>query len=115
VASDPSVSFADEALSDGKKASPIYLDAKSIPSTSVSVESLFSQSGFIFNGRRLSTTPEHIEELMFLKINHSLWDLEFVAKHVVNAKDMDRPSTSSSSSSSDSESDLDEVFSIDDQ
>lgn len=47
------------------------------------VESLFSQSKYIFNDRRLSTTPEHIEELMFLKTNHHLWDLEFVCKEVV--------------------------------
>lgn len=47
-------------------------------------ESLFSESGYIFDDRRLGTSPDHIEQLMFLKQNHHLWDLQFVAKNVVN-------------------------------
>ena len=50
--------------------------------TSVLVESLFSESKWIFDDRRLATSPEHIEEFMFLKSNHSLWDLQFFSEKV---------------------------------
>jgi hypothetical protein len=33
----------------------------------VEVESLFSTSKYIFDDRRLGTTPEHVEQQMFLK------------------------------------------------
>jgi hypothetical protein len=81
------VSFADEALNDGKpNYSGTYLPAAKIPPTSVKTESLFSESGYIFDDRRLGTTPEHIEQIMFLKVNRHLWDLEFVARNVVNGE-----------------------------
>ena len=57
------------------------------PPTSVVVESLFSESKYIWNDRRLGTTPEHIEEQMFLKCNHFLWDLEFFTLNVLNNVD----------------------------
>lgn len=66
-----------------KPVKKIYIDVSVIPSTSVMAESLFSQSKYIFNDRRLSTTPEHVEEIMFLRTNHHLWDLEFVCKEIV--------------------------------
>ena len=81
------MSFADEALTDGEPdMDKIYLNASIVPPTSVKVESLFSESGYIFDERRLATTPERIEQLMFLKTNRFLWDLEFVAQHVVNGE-----------------------------
>jgi hypothetical protein len=72
-------------LNDGKpNHDDNYWNAAQIPPTSVVVESLFSESGYMFDDRRLATTPEHIEQLMFLKTNRFIWDIELVAKHVVN-------------------------------
>jgi hypothetical protein len=49
------------------------MDTSFIACTSVVVESLFSQSRFYFDARRLGTSPEHIEQQMFLKANQELW------------------------------------------
>ncbi len=65
----------------------IYLDPKIISATSVEVESLFSVSKYVFDDRRLSTTPEHVEQTMFLKQNHFLWDLQFFTQRVYNKKE----------------------------
>jgi hypothetical protein len=53
----------------------------------VEVESLFSTSKFVFDDRRLGTTPEHVEQQMFLKDNHFLWNLEFFTRKVYNQYD----------------------------
>lgn len=68
---------------------PKYLDPKIISGTSVDVESLFSVAKFVFDDRRLATTPEHVEQIMFLKDNHFLWDLQFFTVHVYNENDDD--------------------------
>lgn len=54
------------------------MDTAFIHATSVIVEALFSKSGHIFGDRRSSTTPEHIEEQIFLKENRELWDVDSV-------------------------------------
>lgn len=72
-----------------KKETPRYHNPSSISPTSVVVECLFSESKYVFDDRRLATTPEHIEELMFLRCNHSLWDLQFVTLNVINPNDDD--------------------------
>ena len=64
------MSFADKALGSQMVADkpPKYIDASIIPPTSVMVESLFSESDYpAFDDRRLGTSPEHIEQVMFLK------------------------------------------------
>ncbi len=66
------------------KIKPKYLDPKLLSATSVDVESLFSVAKYVFDDRRLATTPEHVEEIMFLKENHFLWDLQFFTLHVYN-------------------------------
>jgi hypothetical protein len=76
------MSFADAALFDEYPCRE-YLNVEGICPTSVIVESLFSQSKWIFNDRRMGTTPEHVEELMFLRCNHFLWDLEFFSSKVL--------------------------------
>lgn len=45
-----------------------YIDCTFIPPGSVIVESLFSAVGWMFDDRRLATTPVHIEEQVFLKV-----------------------------------------------
>jgi hypothetical protein len=44
-----------------------------IPVGTVHVESLFSVVDSVFDSRRMSTLPIHVEEQMFLKCNRSLW------------------------------------------
>jgi hypothetical protein len=66
-----------------------YLDASKIPPTSVLVESLFSESGYIFDASRLGTSSTNIEELMFLKKNHFLWDLSLVSELINDDSDDD--------------------------
>lgn len=44
-----------------------------IPVGSVCVESLFSVAEHVFDSRRLSTLPVHVEDQMFLRANRSLW------------------------------------------
>ena len=44
------------------------------------VESLFSTSKYIFDDRRLGTTPENVEQQMFLKENHFLWVEDLLVK-----------------------------------
>ena len=83
------LSFAEEAFFDGVKDVPKYLDPKIISATSVDVESLFSVAKFVFDDRRLATTPEHVEQIMFLKENHFLWDLQFFTLQVYNENDDD--------------------------
>lgn len=85
------MSFADKALGSQMVADkpPKYIDASIIPPTSVMVESLFSESDYAFDDRRLGTSPEHIEQVMFLKKNHFLWDLEFFCREVLNGVNLD--------------------------
>ena len=45
-----------------------------IPPGTVIVESLFSIVGYMFDDRRMATTPTHIEEQVFLKVNRNLWN-----------------------------------------
>ena len=40
----------------------------------------------IWTDRRLSTTPEHIESYMFLKMNKHLWNENLVAKVIGEAQ-----------------------------
>ena len=70
------LSFAQKFLQTQKRSVRKFIDPAIVSPTSVVVESLFSESKYIWNDRRLGTTPEHIEEQMFLKCNHFLWDLE---------------------------------------
>lgn len=52
-----------------------YRNINYVPVGSVMVESLFSMVGNLFDDRRLSTTPVHIEEQVFLRVNNHLWGL----------------------------------------
>lgn len=67
----------------------IFINPKVISPTSVAAESLFSVSKYVFDDRRLATTPEHVEQQMFLKDNHFLWDLKFFTFNVYNLYDED--------------------------
>lgn len=67
------LSFADLILQGAPRAVPQYMDVSFIACTSVLVESLFSQAGFYFDARRLGSTPEHIEQQMFLNANRDIW------------------------------------------
>lgn len=58
---------------------PIYQSTAFIPPTSVCVESLFSIAGWIWNDRRASTLPIHVEEQMFLR-NFIFWDANTIQK-----------------------------------
>jgi hypothetical protein len=53
--------------------SNIYPSVAWIPIGSVCAESLFSVADSVFDSRRLSTLPVHMEEQMFLKFNRTLW------------------------------------------
>ena len=81
------LSFAQNFLQTQKRSVRKFIDPAIVSPTSVVVESLFSESKYIWNDRRLGTTPEHIEEQMFLKCNHFLWDLEFFTLNVLNNVD----------------------------
>jgi hypothetical protein len=74
-----------------RKEKPKFENPSIISPTSVVAECLFSESKYIFDDRRLGTTPEHVEEIMFLRCNHSLWDLHFFATHVLNSVDEEDP------------------------
>lgn len=82
------VSFAEEALIE-KEVEKNYINPKIISATSVDVERLFSVSKYVFDSRRLATTPEHVEQQMFLKDNHFLWDLQFFNTKVYNLLEED--------------------------
>ena len=60
------MSFADEAFL-GIETVSKYINPKIISPTSVEVESLFSTSKYVFDDRRLGTTPEHVKQQMLLK------------------------------------------------
>ena len=53
-----------------------YIPLEHVPSTSVIVERAFSHSKIIFEPRRRSMTPFHLDLCLFLKFNRSLWSLE---------------------------------------
>lgn len=57
-----------------KAAQSKYRNVDFIPPGSVIVESLFSIVGHMFHERRASTTPVHVEEQVFLRMNNSLWN-----------------------------------------
>lgn len=52
------------------------MDVNFIPVGSVIAESMFSLVGYLFDERRLSSTPVHSEEQVFLRINNHLWNLQ---------------------------------------
>ncbi|MBS0646863.1 MAG: hypothetical protein JSR97_09795 [Verrucomicrobia bacterium] len=47
-----------------------------IPASSAMVERLFSRAKIIFEPHRRNMTPFHLEMLLYLKLNPSLWDWE---------------------------------------
>ena len=51
-----------------------YINLNFILPGTVIVESLFSIVGYMFDDRRMATTPTHIEEQVFLKVNRNLWN-----------------------------------------
>jgi hypothetical protein len=57
-----------------------YLNGDFISFMSVVVESLFSESQYCFGDRRLFTTPEHVEQQMFLRANRSYWNRDIVRR-----------------------------------
>lgn len=61
-----------------------YLDLKWIPATSVLAERSFSQSGLIYTELRQSMSPYHLECLMFLKYNKTLWDAKMISVLINN-------------------------------
>lgn len=82
------LTFAQRILKNNReKKSVKFINPFIVSPTSVVVESLFSVAKYIWDDRRLATTPEHIEEGMFLKFNHHLWDLEFFTLNVYNQAD----------------------------
>jgi hypothetical protein len=71
-----SLSFANSILKQASKPpEKKYINVNFIPAGSVMVESLFSIVGHMFTDRRLSTSPVHLEEQVFLRINSSLWNV----------------------------------------
>lgn len=59
-----------------------YLDLSFIPPTTDMVERLFSAAGLVMTDLRGSMEPYTLEQVMFLKYNRKLWNLETVAKLV---------------------------------
>jgi hypothetical protein len=45
-----------------------------IPATSAPSERVFSLAGNIYNRRRASLSPEHLDAIVFLNANHALSD-----------------------------------------
>ena len=82
--SDTPLSFAQTLLA---KCAPKqkYLSPVFIPPTSVYIESLFSRAGYVWTDRRASALPVHVEEQMFLMINHHFWDAGTV-QQCINSK-----------------------------
>lgn len=74
----PDQSFADSLLAsyemDVETNSSKYINLKFVLPGTVIVESLFSMVGYMFDDRRMATTPTHIEEQVFLKVNRKLWN-----------------------------------------
>ena len=70
------LSFALSILKQSKqKPKKKYMNVNFIPAGSVMVESLFSVVGHMFDERRLSTAPVHLEEQVFLRMNNTLWNV----------------------------------------
>ena len=72
-------SFAEEVLA--KKTKIIktsYISTSFIPPTSNVVERLFSLGKKVFAHDRANLSPTHFEMQMFLFVNRSYWDIEFV-------------------------------------
>lgn len=59
-----------------------YMDVDFIPVGSVIVESLFSSVAYMFDEKRLSSTPVHVEEQVFLRINKHLWNLHSFVNNI---------------------------------
>jgi hypothetical protein len=70
-------SFATTILKEAsKKLVNKYINVNFIPPGSVIVESLFSMVGHMFDQRRLSSSPVHVEEQVFLRANRNLWNMK---------------------------------------
>lgn len=81
VAENQSSNFAHSILSKAAQTKKKkYMDVDFIPVGSVMVESLFSIVGYMFDERRLSTSPVHLEEQVFLRMNNHLWNLNSFLK-----------------------------------
>jgi hypothetical protein len=59
-----------------------YMDVDFIPVGSVIVESLFSSVAYMFDEKRLSSTPVHVEEQVFLRNNKHLWNLHSFVNNI---------------------------------
>jgi hypothetical protein len=74
----PDQSFADSLLAsyemDVETNCSKYINLKFILPGTVIIESLFSVVGYMFDDRRMATTPIHIEEQVFLKVNRNYWN-----------------------------------------
>ena len=61
-----------------------YVNTKFLLGTSNIVERFFSTAGLSYTDYRQSLTPAHLEEQLFLKLNHRFWNHETVHKVMTN-------------------------------
>lgn len=76
-------SFASQLLaqsSRSREAARRFLDPSFIPHSTAAVESLFSMVGWLFDSRRLATTPLHLEQQVFLRVNRGYWSESTILK-----------------------------------
>lgn len=87
VVTPETLSYAESTLNKAKssKSDSLYQNLEFIPPTSNMVERLFSTAKSIITDDRKSMSPFHLECVLFLKQNRSLWDSTTVAA-VVNKK-----------------------------
>jgi hypothetical protein len=55
-----------------------------LPTTNI-VERLFSRAKIVMTDLRQSMTPRHLELLMMLRLNRSLWDVDAVELAIADA------------------------------
>ena len=57
-----------------------YMDIAGLPATSCTIEHLFSHAKLILTDLHRRTSPLLFEAILFLKVNHNLWNANDVAK-----------------------------------
>ena len=64
-----------------------YMDASLILDSVALVEHLWSMSKQVLSDNRKRSAPLLVEPVLFLKVNHELWDLELVCKAIAENRE----------------------------
>ena len=68
-----------------------YIDTSFVSPTSNTVERLFNKVKLMNSDLRFSMTPEHLEQLLYLRMNSKFWNTELVMQILVQLKAQGAP------------------------